>query len=470
MTFDFSGATLEDSMRLNEQRTAWDAYHGRFAQPIHNRPRRNNDAVILNRCGPIVDKGVSFLFGKNMLFQVGEDADPRAQAWLDGFWKANRKQALLHRLGVNGGVTGHAFVKLLATAAYPRLVVLDTTMMSVEHTPDDIEHISAYSIHYTGNSDPASDQRTEYRQRVERTGDDDGDEWRIVEQVMQSGSWVNGTVTPWPYPFSPIRQCQNLPAPNQFWGAPDLTPDIIQLNKDANFVASNIQRIIKYHAHPKTWVQGMGGNKLSVAPDETIILPDGASMGALEMSSDLASSMTFLDRLTTAIDVSARIPAITLGDLQDIPRGTISGAAIELLYSVAIEKTESKRSLYGELLEDICRCVLAMGGFDPNTDIIIVWPDVLPSDKLATAQVAQIYLGLGVSKATVYQRLGFDYADEQARLMAEARDAAVLSAQAQLPTPDALDKDIDTNDAGDSPDQPEQDDTAFEASTLAATA
>lgn len=467
MTFDFSGASLEDSMRLENMRSAWDAYRGRFPQPIHNRPRRDGDSVILNRCGPIVDKGVSFLFGKNVSFQVGEDADPAAQAWLDAFWKANRKMALLHNLGVNGGVTGHVFTKFLPAAPYPRLVALDTTMLAVEHAPDDIERVNAYVIHYTGNSDPSSATRTEYRQRIERCGDMDGDEWQIVEQVRVDGSWQNQQVTPWPWPFSPIRQRQNLPQPNQFWGAPDLTPDIIQLNKDINFTASNVQRILKYHASPKTYVTGMSGNKLRIAPDETIVLPEGASMGALEMKSDLASSMAFLQSLQTSLDVSARIPAITLGDLQDIPRGTISGAAIELLYGVAVEKTETKRTLYGELLEDICRCALIMGGFDPLTDIYIIWPDILPSDKLAAAQEAQIYLGMGVSKETVYQRLGFNYAEEQTRLMAEARDAAVLAAMQSVPNADQ--PQMDTSDATDSPDQPDQDDTAFEATVMAAT-
>lgn len=465
MAFDFSGMSLEDSMRLNEQRAAWDAYKGRFPQPLHNRPRRDGDAVILNRCGPIVDKGVSFLFGKNITFQVGEDADPAAQAWLDAFWKANRKMALLHNMGVNGGVTGHVFVKFLDASPYPRLVALDTTIMDVEHAPDDIERVNAYTIHYTGNADPSSATTTEYRQRIQRAGD--GDVWEIIEQARVDGVWQTTRTTAWPYPFSPIRQRQNLPAPNQFWGAPDLTPDIIQLNKDINFTASNVARILKYHAHPKTYVTGMNGNKLRIAPDETLVLPDGASLNALEMKSDLKSSMEFLQALQTSLDVSARIPAITLGDLQDIPRGTISGAAIELLYGVAVEKTETKRTLYGELLEDVCRCALAMGGFDPSTDISILWPDILPSDKLAAAQEATVYLSMGVSKETVFQRLGFSYKDEQARLMAEARDAQVLAAMQAVPDP--TQPQIDSDDAGNSPDQPDQDDTAFEATIMAAT-
>lgn len=468
MPLDFTGATLNDSMRLYEMRTAWDAYNGRFSQPIHNRPRRNSDQVILNRCGPIIDKGVAFLVGKEVGFQLAEDADPKAQAWLDGFWKANRKMTTLNNMGVNGGVTGHVFVKFLETSAYPRLVVLDTTMLSVEHAPDDIENVQAYNIHYTAKDSLAANQATEYRQRIEQAGDQDGDDgWTITEQKKERGGWVNvGTPVPWPYPFSPIRQRQNLPNPNQFWGKPDLTPDLIQLNKDLNFVASNIQRIIKYHAHPKTWAKGLAGNKLSVAPDETIILPEGAELGALEMRGDLSSSRAFMRDLMTGMEVGARIPSISLGDLEDVPTGAISGIAIELLYGPALEKTETKRCLYGELLEDICRCALALGGFDPNTDIDIIWPDILPRDQLAGANVAAVYQGLGISKETVFDRLGFSYKDEQARLVEEARDAQVIKAIHGLPTTTAPGDPT----TPDSPDQPEQDDTAFEATVMAATA
>jgi hypothetical protein len=462
---DINGLPLLDAARINDMRAAWDAYNGRFSQPLHNRPRRSTDAVILNRCGPIVDKGVSFLFGKHVGFQLGEDADPAAQAALDNAWKANRKMLILHKMGVNGGVTGHVFVKMLQAQPYPRLVVMDTTLMRVEHAPDDIERVNAYCFHFTdtGASMSTGGKSVEYRQRVERIGD--GDTWQILEQQRIDGQWVTTDTTEWPYPFAPIRNNQNLPAPNQFWGRPDLTPDLIQLNKDINFVASNVNRIIKYHAHPKTWVTGMQGNKLSVAPDETLILPDGAQMGSLEMASDLSSSMAFLQALETSLDVGARIPAITLGDLQDIPRGTISGAAIELLYSVAIEKTESKRELYGEMLEDLCRCILAMMGFDPNVDISIVWPDVLPSDKLATAQVAVIYQGLGISKETLFDKLGFDYKDEQIRLIAEARDAQILALAQQMPNTDALDTVTIVEADGDVGD-PEQDDTAFDSTIL----
>ena len=452
MAFDFSDMSQQDSARVQAMREAWDAYHGNFAPPLKNRSRRGSDKVILNRCAPIVDKGVSLLFGKNVDFRIGEGGDPNAQAWLDACWKANRKMAFLHKLGVTGGVTGHAFVKLLRTDGYPRMVSLDTTLMRVETAPDDVENIQAYTIGYTASG--AQGQQIESRQCIERSVATDDSSWQIVEQQRVGKVWQTTTSETWPYPFSPIRQTQNLPAANAFWGRADLTPDIIQLNHDINFVASNVSRIIRFHAHPKTYVSGLNGQRLATGPDETLLLPEGASIGALEMHSDLSSSMNFLTALETSLDVSARIPAVALGDLQDIPRGTISGAAIELLYGAAIEKTASKRELYGELLEDVCRCLLAMGGFDAMTPVEIIWPDVLPSDKLLAAQAAQTWLGMGISKKTVFDRLGFDYDEEQQRLLAEAQDAQVLAAAYRFKSGELDDPDDD--DAPDSsPDKPD---------------
>src|SRR5690348_4102850 len=125
MSFDFSDRSPEESARLNQQKSAWDAYFGRFPAPLQNRPRKVSDAVTVNRCKPIVDKGVAFLFGKQVEFQVATEAADGAQEWLDGAWKANRKQTLLQKLGINGGVCGHAFVKLVPAQPYPRLIVLD---------------------------------------------------------------------------------------------------------------------------------------------------------------------------------------------------------------------------------------------------------------------------------------------------------------------------------------------------------
>lgn len=142
-------------------------------------------------------------------------------------------------------------------------------------------------------------------------------------------------------------------------------------------------------------------------------------MGALEMHSDLASSLNYAHALQTAMDVISRTPSLALGDLQDVPRGQVTGPALELLLAPLITKTTSKRELYGDLLEELNRRLLQMAGFGDSVEVFIHWPEIIPVDPVATATVAQLYLSMGVSKATVFARLGFDYDEEMEKAAKE---------------------------------------------------
>src|SRR5690606_34619066 len=99
---------------------------------------------------------------------------------------------------------------------------------------------------------------------------------------------VNAGVWPWEWP--PIIDCQNLPQANEYYGRSDIQEHVVNLQKSLNFVVSNLQRIIKFHAHPKTWGQGFKPGELKMGVDETIVLPNGATLQNLEMLSDLTSS------------------------------------------------------------------------------------------------------------------------------------------------------------------------------------
>src|SRR5579883_1889588 len=141
-----SSVSVEDAARMQQMRAAWDAYMGRFPQPLQNRPRKANDNVIVNRMRPVVDKSLAFLFGREPVFQVESGLD--GQDYLDNVWKANHKMTLLQKMGLNGGVTGHVFVKMLPGLPYPRLIVVDPATVTVEFAPDDLDNITAYTIHY----------------------------------------------------------------------------------------------------------------------------------------------------------------------------------------------------------------------------------------------------------------------------------------------------------------------------------
>ncbi len=403
--------SLVDQIDLDEQnrqvqiRRAWEAYHGRLPKALKVKPGQLDDNVYLNFCRVVVDKGVSFLFGQDVAFEADELAETEAETWLEAVWQANRKMSFLQKLALNGGVCGQAFVKiLLRPGGLPRLVLLDPETVSVRYAADDFEDVLGYVIRYP-SKDPQTGKPVFIRQRIEK----DGVRWTIVDERgdAQSLNWQVVGETIWPYAFAPVVDGQNLPVPNEYWGASDLEADLIQLQLNINFIMSNLARIIRYHAHPKTWGRGFSAKELNIAVDETIVLPhEHAELRNLEMQSDLASSIELYKRLREALHEISRIPEVATGRVET--SGNLSGVALQVLYQPLLEKTETKRRTYGDLLVELNRRLLAIGGHGNEVYTTLHWPELVPSDPLQERQAALLDQQLGVSQDTTLGRLGFD--------------------------------------------------------------
>lgn len=429
----------DDEDRVARMDRAWAAYYGHTPDPLKVKPGQPNDNVKPNKARVIVDKGVSFLFGAETTFKLVDPsgdraADPQrpnpAQVWLDACWAANKQMTLLHKLALNGGVCGHLFVKIAPRGAgldgaFPRLLLQDPATVHVRWQPDDIEQVDSYTIQWSAE-DPATLRVTNYRQLIERRGDG----WVSIDQHSDPDSsiWRTTATTPWPHPYPPILDAQNLPAPNEYWGISDLGDDVLALVGALSFARSNAQRIIRFHASPKTVAKGIAGQQIDVSVDNVIVLPNpDASIENLEMQSDLGATEQHIDGIEQDIHEVARVPSVSTGTLDSI--GPLSGVALQILYQPLVEKTQTKRLLYGDLLVELCRRLLDLGGFGPANIVTITWPELLPGDPLQERQVYLLEDQLGVvSKQTIAERLGLDWETEQQR-MAEERAAA----QAALP-------------------------------------
>lgn len=390
----------DEQTRAAAMRRRWEAYFGKLPPALKD----PLDNVRLNYARIIVDKGVSFLFGQEVGFELDETAQTEAETWLANTWQANRKMTLLQNAALVGGVTGHVFIKIVPAQPYPRLVVIDSETVSVTLAPDDIDQVLAYQIAYTARN-PQTGKPIGVRQLIER----DGAGWRVIDQIgnLENLHWRTVNETSWLFPFPPVVHCQNLPAPGEFWGQSDLEEDIIEVIRAINFVASNTARIIRFHAHPKTWGRGFRAQDLRIAVDETVVLPgENAELRNLEMQSDLGSSLRYLNMLQQALHEISRVPEVATGRLEGI--GALSGVALQILYQPLLEKTHTKRLLYGDMLVELNRRLLAMGGFGLENRTVLHWQDVLPRDPMQERQAALIDQQLGVSADTLLQRLGFD--------------------------------------------------------------
>lgn len=442
-----------DVDRKERMRDAWKAYRGEFSPPLRILSNQPNDNVISNRCEPIINKGVSFLFGQVVKIEANKETpQPQStvQDFLDCLWgDDDDRMTLLSQMAINGGVCGEVFVKLIpatGTMKYPRLVVLDPLLVRIVTAPDDCTLTLAYIIEYPGTDQW---QKRQVIARIDPDGlaevegpQDLDDYWTITnyQRRGQSGSWVQrGAPEVWPYPFAPIFCCQNLPNPNEAWGQPDLTPDLIEINKTLNFIQSNTARIIKFHAHPMKYAIGVQAAQLQVSVDEILCLPASDSkLNILEMHSDLSSSLKFAETLRNDMDEQSRVPSVALGRLEGLPRGNISGVALELLFQPLIEKTIQKQRLYGRLIRDICRAALVISNTIPfegyeDYEINLHWQNLLPVDDLAAAQTAMLLKQIGVSDQTIMAELGYNADDEMAKGIAEDQKKQALMPPAMQP-------------------------------------
>lgn len=427
--------TADDGRNAKLQR-AWNAYNGVFPNPLKVRPGAPNDNVTVSLCKRVVDASVAFLFGKGVTWNLGPTHETRTddEDWLDEVWRASKKGVLLHRLGTNGGVCGQAFLKLRIARPYPEIKVLDPSAVTVACADDDHEDVLSYAIRWNGTGPDGKPYA--FRQLVVRipAGSvvaDDGatpvaQHWLILDQrqpVPPGGAphedrWETYATEPWPWDFAPIVECQNLPNPNEYWGTSDIEPDVIHLNEALNRVASNTNKIIRNHAHPKTWTKGLDGeqrNQLKVDADGVLFLPgikDEVDIGNLEMKSDLASSLKFFEELRGSLREASRTPEIVSGRVENL--SYLTAMAMQILYGPEIEKTDVKHETYGWLIAETNRRLLVMAGRPSDVAVTLTWGNALPRDRQLEAATALVEQQAGVSRETSLTKLGYDPAHEQA--------------------------------------------------------
>ena len=388
----------------------WDYYRGRHRKPLKMRSGQPDDNTILNYSRRVVNKGVQFLFGKTIEFEIdGTDAMTRQEEYLAQVWgSAEEKMTLLQEIALNGAVTGTAFVRLYppqGPGSLPRIVNVDPALLDVITNDDDIDDIRSYRITWK-----SGDQWK--RHRI----DADAGQWIISEEVKGAGDrWQLVSDEIWPWDFPPVVHCQNLPAPNEFWGISDL--ENADINDAINFTASNINRILRFHSHPKTIGIGFNAAQLqNTAVDQFWTIPnEQAKVFNLEMQSDLASAYAYLQELRNAYSKITGVPEL---DPAQVNIGALSGFALRILYGDLLELTRMKRNTYGAMLNELNRRILVVSNLG---DMLtrIVWQSPLPEDEQATSEALARDRQAGLSLQTYMERRGYDWEREQERIAEE---------------------------------------------------
>ena len=371
--------------------------------------KATSENVVINVTKKIVDQTVSFLFGTPPKISIGNEFAAEIEELLD----LNKESIFFPNLGKAGAISGHCFVKLVPSEdGAVRWVLQDSKLVSAFWRPDNGSVATAYKIQWSAGRD-------DYRQDIVFLPEQNKWLVRELKKEGSSGEWVPVKKDIlWNYAFAPIIDWQNLPDSSSFYGESDISA--LDLNDSINFTASNTNRIIKYHAHPRTVGTGIKADEINSTSVDGFWTTENenAKIANLEMQSDLTSSMNYLSFLRgsffseqNAVDVDAFKEK--LNDLTNF--------AVKVLFQDAIAKNTLKQGLYEYGIKELVyRSLIIMGKTVVAKDVDVKFADPLPINQQEVAQVAQIELESGIiSKQRAAEKNGEDWETEQKRIAAE---------------------------------------------------
>lgn len=389
----------------------WAYYRREHRRPLKIRGGQADDNVILNLTREVIDQSVAMLFGTAPDFELDQADETAEERALEAMWAGNHLPLWCQDVGVTGAVAGHVYVKLAPTAlGGVRLIRLNPRYVTLCWRADDFETVLAYRLQWQSGDNFS-------RQDVV----DLGGSWLVRDLTMTRGArdWtVTGEVV-WPWAWAPIVDWKNLPNPEGPYGQPELVNP--ELNDVANFVASNTARILKFHAHPKTVGTGMQATEIKETAVDGLwtVANPAAQIRNLEMQSDLGSSAAFLEFVQAQFYAEHR--AVNLASMKD-RIGQLTNFGLRTLFKSALDKLQTKRSLYGMGLAEVSRRALLLMGHG-DWPVSVSWGDPLPYNRLEQVQALQLERDMQiVSRKTVATELGRDWETEQARI--EDEDAS----------------------------------------------
>jgi hypothetical protein len=412
---------------------------GRQPSQLRVTPGQFDDNVTLNEAGLIVDRTVSQLIGKGISFDF-EDESTEADATektpqeilVKGTMDANHEEILFHRAALAAAESGTGYLFLQPAgivgedgAVYTRIVNMDPAFVTMDTLPNDWEIVTCYTVKYKMIDERGKEYA--WKRVIRREMESVQEMWTITDYESRDnmgGQWNMVGQMDWPYPFSPMLHWQNLPTISSPYGRPDLTQDVMDLQDKINFANSNINKIIRFYAHPQRFSKffppkndASGSTTADVGPDR---MPnfnnENGGLFQLPADADLANAILHANNLKAEIHDITR--SVDLNSLKD-KLGQITNFGLRVLYQDNLSKIDTKRELMGDMLADLCRRLQIIAGMPP-LHVDVEWEDILPINEVEqqTAVTADLAAGL-ISVETARDIRGYDNEREKMRIEEE---------------------------------------------------
>ncbi len=198
------------------------------------------------------------------------------------------------------------------------------------------------------------------------------------------------------------------------------------MNKAINMTLSCVQLVEILYGQPFVWGKGIGESGVDRTPGRIMIVGPNGEINVAAISSDVPNALTFSEDLRSDMDEQSHFPGVATGRMKDMPRGNLSGVAIELLFFPALKKTDGKRCRYGEMIIEVSKALLVLNHMSEDIDITLEWQQPIPKDDLTSWQSVPLMQAAGISNATIQRERGYD-PEEQLEL-SQTEDAQKLLA------------------------------------------
>lgn len=419
-----------ERQRLDRISRAWNYYLGQAAPLLKiDRETGDNDNVRINLSRALVRKGVSWLLGADRSLPFSIDGVALASDnELDKAWDPDNRSKVFNQLGINGGICGHSFVRMIQTDDGIRWIVWDPANTDVEWDDEDIEKVTEFK--YTWVVDPDSPQPSTRRQRIFPTNNG---KWLILdEESTASGDTFHEIAREvWEYDWTPVFHCQNMEIPNEFWGEADLENDVMDLIDAIERSAGGTQKIVRHKGHPVPYVTGESAanvGHVDTSTGQLVAIPNEDAKAGQWDAAGLEGVLEFYDKLWEAWHYTTRTPPIAFGIVN---MSNVAEETVEIAYGPAVEKTWDKRITYGPMFTEMTARALEVAGEKGEKRPKPQWPNIIPRSEGAEATAMETDRRSGiVSKETASERRGYDWGVEKDRLDQEAKDSAETMAAA----------------------------------------
>lgn len=407
-SFEGYGLDKERRTRQEAYRKAHNYYMGKQASFLDKKDGEPDDNVVINLFKISVDRTVSMLIPAMPKMEITPETmdETPDEKWLRDAWTENDALAFLHKVVLNGALSGHCYVRVIPPKGYfkyPRLQNISPTNVMTWWRSDDMDTVLWHEIYW--------DDGTE-EHLLDFVFDNDIGSWKAYEYARQgSSNWEQINVMDWKHPYGPIIAWPHVPVPNNYYGLSEATN--LALNDKVNLVMSENMRINRYHASPKTIAIGIEPDEIEVTAIDGLwsTAQEKANIYNLEMKSAApAFSMGLIEKLTDAFMSEQRV-VVLRGDVAEFQRVTNPG--IRTVFMEMLAKNNLLRWQYGRAIQKITVAMgFAAGKSIPTPDLI--WADPLPSDDTELMNILEKEVAMGlVALPVASAKRGYDWKEQQ---------------------------------------------------------